>query len=105
MKDKKEEARKRALSLIASAKKQEDGCITTETQAIRKVRFGGHQYPAYRFIYCILNELPLSSEEVVRHLCHNRRCINPDHMTHGSRLDNKMDDWEYWANGLDRDFL
>ena len=53
----------------------------------------------------MLNELPLSNKEVVRHLCHNRKCINPDHMTHGSRLDNKMDDWEYWANGLDRDFL
>lgn len=48
---------------------------------------------------------PVSQAGRRRHRCHNRRCINPDHMTHGSRLDNKLDDWEYWANGLDRDFL
>lgn len=103
--EKKEEARQRALSLIAEGIKQDDGCIVTPTAAIRKVRFNGSQFPAYRFIYCVLNELPLSNEEVVRHRCHTRHCINPDHLTHGSRLDNKQDDWEFWANGLDRDFL
>ena len=37
--------------------------------------------------------------------CHNRRCINPDHLTIGTRADNKHDDWEYWANGIDGDYL
>ncbi|WP_121095621.1 HNH endonuclease [Roseinatronobacter ekhonensis] len=40
-------------------------------------------------------------DEVVRHRCHNRRCINPEHLTLGSKADNKRDDWDYSANGVD----
>lgn len=101
----KEEARQRALSLVAEGNRTDDGCIVTPTKAIRKVRFRGNQYPAYRFIYCALNEIAPSFEQVVRHRCHNRRCINPDHLTIGSRADNKQDDWDYQANGLDMAFL
>ena len=101
----KEEARQRALSLVAEGIKTDDGCIITPTEAIRKVRFNGNQYPAYRFVYCALNELALSFEQVVRHRCHNRRCLNPDHLTIGSRAENKQDDWDYLANGLDMDCL
>jgi hypothetical protein len=101
----KEAARQRALSLIASGNPTETGCIETATQAIRKVRFNGEQYAAYRFIYCVLNDVTPSFEEVVRHRCQNRRCINPAHLELGSRADNKRDDWDYWANGVDFDFL
>lgn len=101
----KEEALQRALSLVASGHTTETGCIETSTQAIRKVRFNGEQYAAYRFIYCVLNDVTPSFEEVVRHRCHNRRCINPAHLELGSRADNKRDDWDYWANGVDFDFL
>jgi hypothetical protein len=40
-------------------------------------------------------------DDVVLHRCHERRCINPQHLTIGSRADNKRDDWEHWANGTD----
>lgn len=101
----KEEARQRAFSLIAFGNITETGCIETPTNAIRKVRFKGEQYAAYRFIYCVLNDVTPSFEEVIRHRCHNRRCINPAHLEMGSRADNKRDDWDYWANGVDYDFL
>ena len=101
----KEEARQRALSLIASGTATDMGCIETPTLAVRKVRFRGGQYAAYRFIYCALNDVTPSFEEVIRHRCHNRRCINPAHLDIGSRADNKRDDWDFLANGVDIDFL
>ena len=101
----KEEARQRALSLIAEGIRTETGCIVSDTKAIRKVRFRGEQYAAYRFIYSVLNDVTPSFEDVIRHRCHNRRCINPAHLEIGSRADNKRDDWDYWANGVDFDFL
>jgi hypothetical protein len=69
------------------------------------VRFRGHQLTAYRFVYCVLNREVASAEDVVRHQCHNRRCINPAHLSLGSRADNKRDDWENWANGVQHDLL
>ena len=102
---KKEEARSRALSLISEGHADVHGCIVTDTETVRKVRFNGSQFPAYRFIYCALTETVPSYDDVIRHRCHNRRCINPDHLTIGSRADNKRDDYEYWANGVDRNYL
>ena len=101
----KEEARDRAFSLIAEGTRTDTGCIVTPTTAIRKVRFPGEQYAAYRFVYSVLNEATPSFEDVIRHRCHNRRCINPDHLDIGSRADNKRDDWDYWANGVDYNYL
>ena len=101
----KEEARQRALSLIASGSATDTGCIETPTSAVRKVRFKGEQYAAYRFIYCTLNDVTPSFEEVIRHRCHNRRCINPAHLEMGSRADNKRDDWDFLGNGVDMDYL
>jgi hypothetical protein len=100
-----EEARQRALSLIAAGSKTDTGCIVTNTAAIRKVRFQGQQYAAYRFIYCAMNSVTPSFEDVIRHRCHNRNCINPDHLEIGSRADNKHDDWDFWANGVDFRYL
>jgi len=72
---------------------------------LRKVRFGEHQWEAYRLIYCVLNREIASRDRVVRHRCHNRLCVNPDHLEIGSQADNKRDDWEYSAYGIDRRFL
>ncbi len=101
----KEEALQRALSLIAKGTKTNTGCIVSDTTGVRKVRFHGGQYAAYRFIYSVLNDATPSFEDVIRHRCHNGLCINPDHLDIGSRADNKQDDWDYWTNGVDFDFL
>jgi len=60
---------------------------------------------AYRFIYCILKEVVAGYDDVVRHRCHNRHCINPDHLEIGSRGDNLQDEREFAANGFDHDLL
>lgn len=99
------EARERARALIAAGRPAENGCIVTDTIAVRKVRFHGYQFPAYRFIHCALTGTALSWADVIRHRCHNRACTNPAHLEVGSRADNKRDDWEYWANGFDPNYL
>ncbi|WP_415182728.1 hypothetical protein [Phaeovulum sp.] len=101
LKDHQEGARSRAFSLIAEGTKTETGCIETPTLGARKVRFGGRQMPAYRFIHCILNGVVASYDDVVRHRCNNRRCINPDHLEIGSRGENLQDERGFAANGVD----
>jgi hypothetical protein len=91
----------RVEALLSEAERTPDGCLVTDTQTPRRVRFRGRQVAAYRFVYCVLTMTPAAMDEVVRHRCHNRRCINPEHLTLGSKADNKRDDWDYWANGVD----
>ena len=64
-----------------------------------------YRWEAYCFIYCVLNRQIASRDQVVRHRCHNRLCINPGHLELGSAADNKHDDWAHWAYGTDPDFL
>lgn len=96
-----EEARSRALSLVESGKVTETGCIETDTEGPRKVRFMGRQVAAYRLIYCVLNGRVAGYSDVIRHRCNNRRCINPEHLDIGSRADNLLDDRDFAANGVD----
>ncbi|WP_410468860.1 HNH endonuclease [Aestuariicoccus sp. MJ-SS9] len=51
----------------------------------------------------MLNRETASTQQVVRHRCHDRLCVNPDHLVLGSQADNKRDDWLHWAYGTDPD--
>jgi len=94
-----------ALDLVADllddTETDENGCMVTDTAQPRKVRFLGGQDRAYRFVYCIQNRLATNRHQVVRHLCHKRRCVNPRHLTIGDRRDNLNDDRDRRANGVD----
>jgi len=96
-----EEARSRAFSLVATGALMDTGCIETPMIDARRVRFRGKQMPAYRFIFCVLNEVVAGYDDVVRHRCNNRRCINPAHIEVGSRGDNLNDERDFSANGVD----
>jgi hypothetical protein len=100
-----QEARSRAFTLVAQGVAVETGCIETPTLAARKVRFQGRQLAAYRFIFCVLNEVMAGYDDVVRHRCDNRRCINPDHLELGSRGENLQDERDFDANGVDYGLL
>jgi hypothetical protein len=100
-----EEARSRALSLVAEGTVSDTGCIETPTLDPRKVRFLGRQLPAYRFIFCVLSEASAGYDDVVRHRCNNRRCINPEHLEIGSRGENLQDERDFSANGVDFSLL
>jgi hypothetical protein len=81
------------------------GFWVTPTVGPRKVRFRGQQDRVYRFVYCITSRRALGSDQVVRHRCNNRRCVNPAHLTFGTRHDNLLDDRGFRANGVDFNFL
>jgi len=100
-----EEARSRAFALVADGVVMETDCIETPTRGARKVRFKGRQMPAYRFIYCVLNEVVAGYDDVVRHRCDNGRCINPEHLELGSRGENLQDERDFNANGVDYSLL
>jgi hypothetical protein len=100
-----EEARSRASTLLDEGVRVETGCIETPTQDARRVRFRGRQLHAYRFVFCVLHEVAAGYDDVVRHRCNNRRCINPDHLELGSRGENLQDEREFGANGVDFDLL
>ena len=51
-------------------------------------------------IFCILQEVVAGYDDVVRHRCNNRRCINPEHLELGSRGENLQDEREFAANGV-----
>ena len=100
-----EEALSRANSLLADTVETEGGCLLTATETPRKLRFRGRQVRAYCFVHHVATQTIPGVDDVVRHRCHERRCINPQHLTIGSRADNKRDDWEHWANGTDLQLL
>ena len=54
---------------------------------------GEWPYNAHVIAY-VLSKESLDETEIVRHLCHNRKCINPDHLSKGSHLDNWLDSEE-----------
>jgi hypothetical protein len=45
---------------------------------------------AHRYSYAATNGT-LSSSDVIRHICHNPKCCNPDHLLAGSHADNWKD--------------
>lgn len=78
-------------SLLEGATKTREGCLEASQQRARRVSINGKQVYAYQFIYWAGNALVPSDDDVVRHKCHNRRCINPVHLTHGTQLENIND--------------
>jgi len=78
-------------SLLQGATKSDDGCLEASQERARRVSINGKQVYAYQLIYWAGNALIPSDDDVVRHKCHNRRCINPVHLTHGTQLENIND--------------
>ena len=67
-----EEARSRASTLVEAGERTDYGCIETPTLDARRVRFTGRQMPAYRVVFCILNDVAATGvaagyDDVVRH--------------------------------------
>ncbi|UWR10630.1 HNH endonuclease [Sulfitobacter mediterraneus] len=100
-----EEALARANSLLRQTTPDANGCWVRPTKKRPKLRFRGWQVAAARFVYCVVNREVLSQRIVIRHRCHNERCCRPEHLQTGSAADNKRDDWDYWANGVNYDLL
>ena len=53
----------------------------------------------------MLEKAITGGDQAVRHRCQDRLCLNPDHLVAGTQADNKRDDWEFAAGGIDFDLL
>lgn len=47
----------------------------------------------HRYVYQLLNG-PINNKLLIRHLCHNRKCCNPEHLLIGTSKDNWHDSEE-----------
>ena len=85
-----------------SASRTLEGCWELKTHNKPKtITIHGITDLAYRFIPIILNAELMGEREVVRHLCHNRACVCPDHLVIGSYQQNTQDEDERRYAGRD----
>lgn len=84
----------RVADLLQEAELQAGGCMVLSGKTPRKVKFRGGRKYAYQFVHTVLTTMLTSYEDVVRHTCHNRNCIRPDHLISGTRADNYQDERE-----------
>lgn len=70
-----------------------DGCWPWTASVMYKgygnIQVLGKKERAHRVAYTLIEDL--RPGDVVRHLCHNRRCVNPTHLLAGSHQDNEDD--------------
>ena len=79
-------------TLLEQAQPVDSGCWELPQATAARIRFRQRRLYAYQLVYWAGNALLPTTDEVVRHLCHNRRCIRPDHLRHGTQRDNKDDE-------------
>jgi hypothetical protein len=53
----------------------------------------GRKVKLHRYAYELMKE-PIPEGNVLRHNCDDAACVNPDHMTPGTQVDNIYDMWE-----------
>lgn len=82
----------RVSDLLSEAEVLADRCMVLGGKTPRRVKFRGGRKYAYQFVHTVLTAMLASYEDVVRHTCHNRNCIRPDHLTSGTRADNYQDE-------------
>ena len=93
---------KEPLPSSMSASRTLEGCWELKTHdKPQTITINGFPDLAYRFVPTILKAELMGEREVVRHLCHNRACVCPDHLVFGSYKQNTQDEAERKYAGRD----
>ena len=93
---------KEPLPPSMSASRTLEGCWELKTHVHpQTITINGFPDYAYRFIPIVLNAELMGEREVVRHLCHNRACVCPNHLVIGTYQQNTQDEHERVYAGRD----
>ena len=83
--------------IVLQESSQKIGCIEcishgSNSAGYTRVRVNNSQTYLHRFVYFLVNlELDINEHLFVRHTCDNPFCCNPDHLIHGTNLENRID--------------
>lgn len=82
-----------AVDRYVSGCRRDGDCLVREVKGYGWIWTGTAKHLAHRAVYVVKNG-PLEPEDVVRHRCDRKQCVEPTHLLRGSQAQNIRDMWE-----------